>query len=119
MGSPLERSSEQTLLLQSILTFYDRFARENSKNPQLQGEAAWAYRKVGALYESLGKHKEGEEAHARAIAMFEELVDQFPAERDYRYRLVETYILVDPWLAPESALASIEQQLQRAKVLAD
>ena len=37
----------------SVLTFYDRFARRNATNPKLQGEAAWAYCKVAALYRRL------------------------------------------------------------------
>ena len=73
---------------ESVLTFYDRFAAQNATNPRLQGEAAWAYRKVGALYETLGRADEAETAYARAIAMFEELVARYPDDPEYRFKLV-------------------------------
>ena len=56
-----------TALLQNVLSFYDRFARENETNPRLQGEAARAYFKVGALYERLGRTGEAERPLARAM----------------------------------------------------
>jgi len=50
-AGPPNRGGAQSnaALLQSILMFYDRFARQNETEPRLQGEAAWAYFKVGNL----------------------------------------------------------------------
>ena len=60
MGPPLRdfsyaSSDNDTALLRSVLTFYERFAHRNEANPRLQGEAAWAYFKVGRLCEKLGR----------------------------------------------------------------
>jgi tetratricopeptide (TPR) repeat protein/tRNA A-37 threonylcarbamoyl transferase component Bud32 len=133
-GSPDQRSRRQppgpppsdegnseadTALLESVLSFYDRFSRQNATNPRLQGEAAWAYRKVGALYERLGRDPEAEEAYARAIAIFEELVVQHPDVAEYRYKLVDTYDMADPWSADPAALQRLEQRFRRAQALID
>ncbi len=123
-GEPPGRSREEvsendTALLESVLSFYDRFARQNAGNSKLQGEAAWAYRKVGALYDRLGRKDEAEKAYARAIAMFEDLVTRFPNVAEYRLKLVETYDMADPWSADSTELERLEQRFRRAKLLID
>jgi tetratricopeptide (TPR) repeat protein/tRNA A-37 threonylcarbamoyl transferase component Bud32 len=117
--APREPSEHDAALLRSILTFYDRFARRNAKDPRLQAEAAWAYRKVAALSERLGRDREAEQANLRAIAMLEELVAQFPGVAEYRSKLVETYIMVDPWSVEPSALEGLDTRLRRARELVD
>ncbi|WP_406696263.1 serine/threonine-protein kinase [Singulisphaera sp. Ch08] len=114
-GGPQEDST----LLESVLMFYDRFAQRNATNPRLQGEAAWAYRKVGALYSRLGRDQEAESAYQRAIDMFEELIVQFPDVPEYRSKLVETYIMADPWSAPPTELERLEKRFRKAQVLID
>jgi tetratricopeptide (TPR) repeat protein/predicted Ser/Thr protein kinase len=119
-GPPRRRIEESdTELLQSVLRFYDRFAQGNATNPRLQGEAAWAYRKVAALDQWLGREEDAEKAIDRAAEMFEELVAEFPGESDYRFKLVETYTLTDPSSADQSALERIEARLLRAREMAD
>jgi tetratricopeptide (TPR) repeat protein len=108
-----------TPLLRSVLTFYDRFAGQNETNPRLQGEAAWAYRKVGSLYERLGRVAEAEAAYNRAIAMFEELVARYPGDPGYRLRLVQTYDMADPLSAGPASLGRLERRLARARDLID
>jgi tetratricopeptide (TPR) repeat protein/tRNA A-37 threonylcarbamoyl transferase component Bud32 len=112
---------DHTTLLHSVLTFYDRFSRQNedARNPRLQGEAAWAYRKVGALYERLGRDREADGAYGRAIAMFEELVALHPDVPEYRFKLVDTYDMVDPWSAPSGSLETLKGRLDRARMLID
>lgn len=119
-GGPRFGSSEANIsLLDSVLTFYDRFARQNaeSQNPRIQGEAAWAYRKVGALYQSLGRDADAEKAYARAIAMFETLIARTPTDPEVRFKLVATYLMSDPWLADPATLKTIEQRLIQAREL--
>jgi len=110
---------EDTALLQTILTFYDRFAHQNATNPRLEGEAAWAYRKVGALYDRLGKRTDAEEAYARAIAIFEQLAARYPDNPEYRSKLVQTFDMADPHSADLSSLKRIEDRLKRARKLID
>ncbi len=114
-----EELSNNTELLQSILTFYDRFAQKNQTHPKLQGEAAWAYFKVGALEERLGHEKEAEAAYARAIAMFEKLAQRYPDIAEYRARLVEISNMTDPWAVDSASLHSQEERFLRAQKLVD
>jgi tRNA A-37 threonylcarbamoyl transferase component Bud32 len=110
-------TEDDVALLQSVLTFYDRFATRNATYPALQGEAARAYRKVGTLYQRLGRGPEAEEAFARAAGKLDSLVAQYPEDPVFRYDLAQTHALADPWSAPASSLARIEQQLRQALVL--
>jgi tetratricopeptide (TPR) repeat protein len=119
-GGPRRGNAEaDTALLQSILGFYEQFAQENETNPRLEGEAAWAYRKVGALYERLDRESDAEAAFGRAIAMFESLVKRYPHEEQYRLRLVQTFDMADPHSASAPSLERLERWLQRAKTLSD
>jgi serine/threonine protein kinase len=119
-GPPRSDDSEEvTALLQTVLTFYDRFARQNATNSRLEGEAAWAYRKVGALYAWLGRDEEAERAYTRAIAMFENLIARYPNVPEYRFKLVETCDMADPWSADPSTLDRLEPRLRRALALID
>ncbi|HWE38072.1 MAG TPA: serine/threonine-protein kinase [Isosphaeraceae bacterium] len=115
MGGPTDVSG----LLQSVLSFYDRFATQNATNPKLQGEAAWAYRKVAALYEFIGRDADAEPHLARAIGMLEDLSKQYPDDPSYRVKLVETYLMTRPWTADPSSLGRIESRLHRARELAE
>jgi tetratricopeptide (TPR) repeat protein/tRNA A-37 threonylcarbamoyl transferase component Bud32 len=106
-------------VLPSVLRFYEKFARENSMDPKLQGEAAWAYRKVGMLYQQLERDKDAALAFTRAIEIFETLLEKDPKNREYRTRLVDTYDMADPWGAEASTLEVLVSRLQRARSLID
>jgi len=108
-----------TALLQSVLTFYERFAERNEANPRLQSEAARAYFRVGTLYERLGRGREAARAKARAVEMLEGLVARFPRVPEYRARLVEVDIRADPWSADPASLEGLEGRLSRARGLVD
>ncbi|MDR3636473.1 MAG: protein kinase [Isosphaeraceae bacterium] len=116
-GQPM--SQENVAFLESVLEFYDEFARNNATNLKLEGEAAWAYRKVGTLYDRLGRTEDAEKAYAHAIAMFDQLIERFPDSPEYRIKLVETYDMADPGSAEPSSLARVEGRLARATSLVD
>jgi len=67
----------------------------------------------------MGHTEEAKTANAHALKMFEELVEQFPGVAEYRFQLVETYVMADPWADEPSSLASTEQQLRQAQGLID
>jgi serine/threonine protein kinase len=83
-------SSVDVTMLQSVLTFYDRFARENATNPALNLEAARAYRRVGDLYRWLDKHDDADAAYGRAASMYDELLKLDPARHEYARGLAES-----------------------------
>jgi eukaryotic-like serine/threonine-protein kinase len=110
---------EDTALLQSVLSFYEQFASRNETNSRLQGEAAWAYFKVGSLCARLERPEEAKRAVARAVAMFKDLAARYPTVAEYRSKLVEIAIMTDPWSVEASELAPLESQLRHARELVD
>jgi tetratricopeptide (TPR) repeat protein len=105
--------------LQSVLNFYDEFARQNARNPKLEEEAARAYGKVAALHRRLGRLVDSEKANSRAISIYEDLIARFPEVRENRSRLVDVYVRAEPAVyTPESAEARVKQ-LQRALDILD
>ena len=79
-GGPVawDDAEEESRSCFRVLNFYERFAQQNETNSRLKAEAARAYFKVGSLLERLDRFEEAERAMARAFAMFEDLVAEFP-----------------------------------------
>ena len=118
-GGARNGTLERTVLLQSVLDFYERFAHRNATNARLEGEAARAYFKVGSLLERLDRPSEAEHAMARAFGMFEDLSKRNSSAVEYRSRLVEIAIMTDPWSVNPSVLEPLERRLRRARELVD
>jgi len=70
--------SGNALLLEEVLTFYEKFAETNSRNVKLKFDAARAYRHVAEIQFALGRADKGEAAIQKAIGMFKELRDVHP-----------------------------------------
>lgn len=69
---------EDAALLESMLSFYDRFAEANSANLKLQFEAARAHRRVGDIHQRLGQFQEAETAYRRSLDLYEQLEQEGP-----------------------------------------
>jgi tetratricopeptide (TPR) repeat protein len=112
-------AADDAALLRSVLAFYERFALRNATNPKLQGEAGRAYRKIGTLYQRLGRAQEAEESYARAAEKLERLTAEFPDNAGFRFELAKTYALAeaDPRAADPAALESVERRLRHALTL--
>ena len=110
-GDSYSGPENDTALLRSVLTFYGRFAHRNEANPRLQGEAAWAYFKVG-LCEKLGRLDEAKQSITHATEMLLDLAKRFPDVPEYRSKLVQIAIMTDPWSVDPSSLEAVEGQLR-------
>ena len=111
--------SNDTELLQTVLDFFDRFAQKNETDPKLQGEAAWAFFKVGLINERLGHEAEAAKALDRSVSIFEGLVKRFPTAPEYRAKLVEIANMADAWSVAPATLPALEKRLHRAQGLVD
>lgn len=78
---------KDALVLEGLLTFYDRFAEENRDNTKWQRESGKAYRRVGDIQQRLGRFREAEKAYGRAIELFMRLPSGGPEEADCRVEL--------------------------------
>jgi tetratricopeptide (TPR) repeat protein len=71
------------------------------------------------LLERLDRPKEAEQAMARAMEMFERLVEQSPNALEYRSKVIEIAIMTDPWSVEPSSLPQLEKRLWRAREIVD
>ena len=65
-------SKEAAALLEEMLPFYDRLARQTGNDPRVRAETAAANRRVGAIRQRLGQFDEAVKAYQRAIALYGE-----------------------------------------------
>lgn len=115
---PQRRDSRQDAsVLQSVLTFYDKFAQQNSTSRSLQFEAAKAYRRVGEIYTRLGRAADADAVHRRALAMFDQLLASDPNSPEYQAGFADaaTWIgyNVKSQAADADLLARAEQMAER------
>ena len=66
-------SKAAAALLEELLPFYDRLARQTGNDAKLRARTAEANRRVGAIRQRLGQLDEAAKAYRRAIALYEEL----------------------------------------------
>ena len=64
-------SQYNVAVLQDALRFYNQFAERNATNPQLQRDTAKAHRRVGDIYERLGRYREAEQAYRRSLTILD------------------------------------------------
>ena len=71
-GQPV-LSKEAAVLLQELLTFYDRLAEQGCRDVGLRRRVADANRRVGDIRQRLGQFDQAEVAYARAVAVYQQL----------------------------------------------
>ena len=71
-------TDKDAALLESMLTFYDQFARQNQENVHLQKETARAYRRVGDIQQRLGQYEKAETAYRHALEIYQSLAGRRP-----------------------------------------
>ncbi len=73
-------SDYNVAVLQDALKFYNQFAERNASNPQLRRDTAKAHRRVGDIYDRLGRHREAEQAYARSLQILDpDQANELPA----------------------------------------
>jgi tetratricopeptide (TPR) repeat protein len=80
--TPLQRE-----FLEKALAFYERFASEHTEVPAGGLAAIDAERKVGKIYEALGRHDEAQAAFGQALARCEALARRYPDDPRFRQRI--------------------------------
>jgi tetratricopeptide (TPR) repeat protein len=74
----------QRRFLLKALQFYEEFAAEQGRDPEVRLAQATAYRRVGDIQQKLGEQAKAEQAYGRALDLSRRLADDFPAEPKYR-----------------------------------
>jgi tetratricopeptide (TPR) repeat protein len=88
-GEALHRAIEEQGLL-----FFRQFIDEGSADPAVRLESALAYRLMVTVYCSRHDLPKAEATMARAFALLEALVEQYPAEGEYLKELVKSHYLM-------------------------
>lgn len=71
--TPPRISPQDAVLLETILEFYDRFAETNRDSEQWLHETAVARRRMGQIYQRLGRFDEAEAAYQRSLENYAQL----------------------------------------------
>jgi tetratricopeptide (TPR) repeat protein len=71
-------SPETAALLEKLLVFYDRLTEQGNNDSKVRRQAAKANRRVGDIQLLLGQTEHALEAYQRSVALYKELVSQFP-----------------------------------------
>jgi serine/threonine-protein kinase len=83
--------SVRRALLEKALTFYQQFLREKSDDPEVRRATGYAYKRMGTIYELLGKHDEALTAFRQAMELWRRLMEEFPDDLRYRSDLAWTH----------------------------
>ena len=68
-------TDKDAAMLESMLKFYDQFARQNDADVKLQKETARAHRRVGDIQRRLGQYSKAETAYRSALTTYQRLAD--------------------------------------------
>ncbi|MEM8669508.1 MAG: serine/threonine-protein kinase [Planctomycetota bacterium] len=68
-------SNHTASILEEALEFYDKFAQQNARSPDLQRETAKAYRRAGDILERLGRFYDAESAYRRSAKTWSEQLE--------------------------------------------
>jgi serine/threonine protein kinase/Flp pilus assembly protein TadD len=82
-----QQEQQEHELLKKALTFYQRFADENSTDPEVALEVIRANRRVGDIQRLVGQHAGACKAYEAAMAKAEDLVKEAGARPDYLLEL--------------------------------
>jgi eukaryotic-like serine/threonine-protein kinase len=84
-------SKEAAALLERLLPFYDRLARQTGGGKQLQAQTAEANRRVGAIRQRLGQLDPAVEAYQRAIALYQQFSSGASADSSLKLQLAQMH----------------------------
>jgi len=116
-GPQRRESKENLVLLQSVLTFYDRFAEKNATNSSLQFEVAKAYRRVGEIQQRLGDIENAEAANRRAMAIVRNLQSAYSKSREHQELTARLHSQLGSVLLRRSDFAEGDENHRKAVVM--
>jgi serine/threonine-protein kinase len=87
-------------LLQSALTYYQDFVRQNADDPALRSDLAATYLRLGKITEQIGSKGEARQLLEKALTLYRELADAQPGDAS----------VLRGWMNSETRLASVQYQ---------
>jgi len=80
-------SKDSASLLEQLLVYYDRLAEQGGNDAKLRGKKAHANRRVGDIQARLGQLEPARKAYEQAAALFKELHQELPVDRQWSAEL--------------------------------
>jgi tetratricopeptide (TPR) repeat protein len=108
---------QQKEFLEEALHFYQEFGEAKSADPELRLGTGDAYRRVGEIQAKLGELDKAEQALTRSIALLQELIADYPRERQYRHVLACSHQNLGAQLLRRNRFEEAEKQFQKALLL--
>jgi tetratricopeptide (TPR) repeat protein len=84
-------SKETASVLEHMLVFYDRLAKQGGDDARLRRKAAEANRRVGDIRQRLGHYEESKAAYLRAIELYTRLADASPEDTELRTEIARIH----------------------------
>jgi len=114
-----QRQKEYRQLLENAVKFYEQFAEQNRDDSTVRHEVGGAYRRVGSIYQLLGRYDKANEAWTKWGQVVAELAAEFPGESIYRAELGGSYYNLGTLLQEEGARQAAEDHYRYAFVVWD
>ncbi len=118
LSNEREMDDYERKLLERALAFYDGTALPQCRDPALRLQASLAALRVAYIRDRLGSPTLALAAHARALALLEPLVAEYPQVSEYRRALAEGYGHRGLMRSQAGQLATARDDLQRCLSLA-
>ena len=84
-------SRDSATLLEGMLPFYDRLARQSADNDSLRARTAEANRRLGSIHQRLGQFAEAKNDYQRAAELYQKLRSGSPSDPALRLDLARVY----------------------------
>jgi serine/threonine-protein kinase len=112
-----EMDDYQREILEKALSFYERLALPQSRDPQVRLEAARAGMRVGGIRARLAETAAAERAYGQAIEVLNRLVSDRPAQLDSRDVLAQAHLELGAVFRTEERRTESEREVKEAAAL--
>ncbi len=99
-------------LLEDALEFYQGFMQQQSDDPVIRLETAYAYDRVGTIHQLLGDTVKELENRRQYHRLLEELREDYPADPQYRELLARSHVAIEDTLRRRG---SVEKALEHGR----
>jgi serine/threonine-protein kinase len=105
----------RTSLLETAAEFYERFVQEEEAGPKVQVGRAFAYRRLGMLYQDTGRHRQADDAFRQSLAIWKQLADEHADDLGAQAEVAVTYHRLG-WLCQNSGRGDEAEEAHRQAV---
>jgi tetratricopeptide (TPR) repeat protein len=103
---------EDRQFLEDAQGFFEKFANQQSSDPEVRLKTAKAYRRMGAIRQRFGQSEHAVIAYRQALAVSSKLAAEFPDSADYRQDLAQSYSSLGGW-GGELGLSERRQEIEQ------